>query len=64
MESKINVCLVGIGDVASALVQGIENYKKNPENAIGILPLSKNTKSPILILYWELMLMLIKSEKT
>ena len=31
MPNKINVCLVGIGDVASALVQGIENYKKNPE---------------------------------
>ena len=44
MESKINVCLVGIGDVASALVQGIENYKKNPENAIGILPFIKKYK--------------------
>jgi myo-inositol-1-phosphate synthase len=34
----INVAIVGIGDVASALVQGIENYKKNPERTIGILP--------------------------
>ncbi len=34
----INVAIVGVGDVASALVQGIENYKKNPEKIIGILP--------------------------
>jgi len=34
----INVAIVGIGDVASALVQGVENYKKNPEKTIGILP--------------------------
>ena len=38
MASKINVCLIGVGDVASALVQGIENYKKNPDKIIGILP--------------------------
>jgi len=38
MPNKVNVCLVGVGDVASALVQGVENYKKNPENIIGILP--------------------------
>jgi len=44
MTSKINVCLIGIGDVACALVQGIENYKKNPENAIGILPFIKQYK--------------------
>ncbi|MFX1393913.1 MAG: inositol-3-phosphate synthase [Promethearchaeota archaeon] len=37
-NSEIRVCLIGIGDVASALVQGIENYKKNPEKIIGILP--------------------------
>lgn len=40
----INVALVGIGDVSSALVQGIENYKKNPEKAIGILPFIKQYK--------------------
>ena len=44
MTSKINVCLIGIGDVACALVQGIENYKKNPENIIGILPHIKQYK--------------------
>lgn len=38
MPNKINVCLVGIGDVASALVQGIENYKKNPEKIVGLIP--------------------------
>ena len=36
--SKINVCLIGVGDVASALVQGVENYKKNPNKIIGLLP--------------------------
>lgn len=34
----INVCLIGVGDVAAALVQGTENYKKNPEKIIGLLP--------------------------
>lgn len=38
MTNKINVCLIGIGDVASALVQGVENYRQNPEKIIGILP--------------------------
>jgi myo-inositol-1-phosphate synthase len=38
MPSKINVALIGLGDVASALVQGVENYKKNPEKIIGMLP--------------------------
>ncbi len=35
---KINICLIGIGDVASALVQGTEYYKKNPDKIIGTLP--------------------------
>ena len=38
MADKIRVALVGIGDVASALVQGSENYKKNPEKILGLLP--------------------------
>ncbi|MFX1573933.1 MAG: inositol-3-phosphate synthase [Promethearchaeota archaeon] len=38
MASKINVCLIGVGDVASALVQGVENYKKYPDKIIGLLP--------------------------
>jgi len=39
MANKIiNVAIVGVGDVSSALVQGIQNYKKNPEKIIGILP--------------------------
>ncbi len=37
MARKINVALVGVGDVACALIQGIENYKANG-NPIGILP--------------------------
>ncbi|MFX0042164.1 MAG: inositol-3-phosphate synthase [Candidatus Hodarchaeota archaeon] len=37
-NKKINTCIIGFGDVASALVQGTENYKKNPEKIIGILP--------------------------
>jgi myo-inositol-1-phosphate synthase len=38
MASKINVALIGIGDVASALVQGICNYQKNQDKIIGLLP--------------------------
>ncbi|MFX1396483.1 MAG: inositol-3-phosphate synthase [Promethearchaeota archaeon] len=38
MGNKINVCIIGVGDVASALVQGTENYKNNPDNIIGLLP--------------------------
>jgi myo-inositol-1-phosphate synthase len=38
MAPKINICLIGVGDVACALVQGVENYKKNPEKIIGLLP--------------------------
>lgn len=38
MASKINVALIGLGDVASALVQGVSNYKKNPDKIIGLLP--------------------------
>lgn len=34
----INVALVGIGNNASAIVQGVEYYKKNPEKIIGVLP--------------------------
>ena len=38
MTNKINVCIIGCGDVCSALVQGVQNYKKNPDNIIGLLP--------------------------
>lgn len=37
-NKNINTCIIGLGDVASALIQGIENYKKNPEKIIGLLP--------------------------
>ncbi|MFX1445361.1 MAG: inositol-3-phosphate synthase [Promethearchaeota archaeon] len=38
MANKINVALIGLGDVASALVQGVSNYQKNPDKIIGLLP--------------------------
>ena len=38
MAKRINICLIGIGDVASALVQGIEKYKQHPNEIIGLLP--------------------------
>lgn len=38
MANKINVCIIGCGDVCSALIQGVQNYKKNPEKIIGVLP--------------------------
>jgi len=38
MANKIDVAIIGVGDVASALVQGVENYKENPDKIIGILP--------------------------
>ncbi len=34
----INVAIIGVGDVCSALIQGISNYKKNPDKIMGILP--------------------------
>ncbi|MFX1314698.1 MAG: inositol-3-phosphate synthase [Promethearchaeota archaeon] len=37
-SKKINTCLIGLGDVASALVQGTENYKNNHDKIIGLLP--------------------------
>ena len=36
-KNRINVCVIGIGDVCSALVQGISNYKKNPDKIIWLL---------------------------
>jgi len=38
MANQINTCLIGVGDVASALVQGVEKYKKYPNEIIGLLP--------------------------
>jgi len=35
--SKIKVAIAGIGNCASALLQGIEMYKNSPENTIGLL---------------------------
>jgi len=38
MANKINIAIIGIGDCASALIQGVENYKNNPDKIIGLLP--------------------------
>ncbi len=38
MNNKINVAIIGVGDVASALVQGVEMYKQDSNELIGILP--------------------------
>jgi len=35
--AKINIAIAGVGNCASALLQGIEMYKKSPENTIGLL---------------------------
>ena len=40
----VNVAIVGVGNCASALVQGVEYYKENPEKAIGFLPEIKEIK--------------------
>ena len=38
MADKIKVAIVGVGDVCSALTQGIEFYRQNPDKIIGLLP--------------------------
>ncbi len=35
--SKINIAIVGVGNCVSALLQGIEKYKREPENIIGLM---------------------------
>ncbi len=35
--SKINIAIAGVGNCASALLQGIEMYKESPEDSIGLL---------------------------
>ncbi|HHV72565.1 MAG TPA: inositol-3-phosphate synthase [Clostridia bacterium] len=35
--SKINIAIAGVGNCASALLQGIEMYKNSPENTIGLI---------------------------
>lgn len=36
-KKKINVAIAGVGNCASALLQGIEMYKNSPENVIGLM---------------------------
>ncbi|MHC1626247.1 MAG: inositol-3-phosphate synthase [Methanoculleaceae archaeon] len=35
--AKINIAIAGVGNCASALLQGIEMYKNSPENTIGLM---------------------------
>jgi len=35
--SKINIAIAGVGNCASALLQGLEMYKQSPDNVIGLL---------------------------
>jgi myo-inositol-1-phosphate synthase len=35
--SRINIAIAGVGNCASALLQGIEMYKQSPENTIGLI---------------------------
>lgn len=37
MGKKINIAIAGVGNCASSLLQGIELYKKEPENIIGLM---------------------------
>jgi myo-inositol-1-phosphate synthase len=37
MEQPIRVALVGVGNCAAALVQGIEYYRHNPEDTLGLM---------------------------
>ncbi len=37
MSTKIRVAIAGIGSCASALVQGVEFYLRNPDNTIGLM---------------------------
>ncbi|NLM52275.1 MAG: inositol-3-phosphate synthase [Firmicutes bacterium] len=37
MSKKINIAILGVGNCASSLLQGIEKYKKEPENQIGLM---------------------------
>ena len=36
---KVKVALAGIGNCASALIQGLEYYRQNPEETVGLLSL-------------------------
>ena len=35
--SKINIAIAGVGNCSSALVQGVQYYKENPEDTIGLM---------------------------
>jgi len=37
MGNPIKIALVGIGNCAAALVQGIEYYRNNPEDTLGLM---------------------------
>jgi len=44
--SKINIAIAGVGNCASALLQGIEMYKQSPENTIGLISYSLGGYTP------------------
>ena len=35
--SKINIAIAGVGNCSSALIQGVQYYKENPEDTIGLM---------------------------
>ncbi len=43
---KINIAIVGVGNCASALLQGIEMYKNSPKNTIGLMNYDLNEYKP------------------
>ena len=44
--SRINIAIAGVGNCASALLQGIELYKVSPENSIGLIDYSLGGYTP------------------
>lgn len=40
----VNVAIIGVGNCASALIQGVEYYKKHPDEALGFLSEIKQVK--------------------
>ena len=37
MRKAINLAIVGVGNCAAALVQGIEYYRHNPDDTLGLM---------------------------
>ena len=43
--TKVKVALAGIGNCVSALIQGLEYYRKNPEETVGLVDYSIGVRS-------------------